>query len=369
MSAARRVRVSGLVAVAASAAAVIAVAYAVSARPRATGAPAGAGGSVPTGTAQVTRGTVTERVQLGGTLEYDGSYTVVNHAEPGVVTAAAELGSTVDRGGVLYAVAAAPVRLLFGATPAYRDFALGMTDGPDVRELEENLVALGMDPSRQVTVDGHFTASTATAVRRWQASWGRPASRRTGAVPHGQVVFLPGAVRVSEVQARVGTTVRPDDPVLSATSTSRVVTARVTADRQALLHVGDKVLVTLTGFPPVQGSVVRVGRVAAAANNGPGGGPSGPLTVPVTITVTLPAGSPELDQAPVQVAVTTASHQNVLLVPVTALLARPNGGYQVRLAGGGYVEVRLGLFDDATGLVEANGAGLEAGQRVEVPAP
>ena len=96
--------------------------------------------------------------------------------------------------------------------------------------------------------------------------------------------------------------------------------------------------------------------------------PSGPPSVPVTISVELPAGAPTLNEVPVRVAITTATHPNVLLVPVTALLARPGGGYQVRLAGGRTATVRPGLFDDATGLVEVSGPGLTAGQKVRVPA-
>jgi hypothetical protein len=69
------------------------------------------------------------------------------------------------------------------------------------------------------------------------------------------------------------------------------------------------------------------------------------------------------------VAITTATHSDVLLVPIAALLARPGGGYQVRLAGGGYAPVPPGLFDDIAGLVEVSGPGLAAGQRVQVPAP
>jgi hypothetical protein len=68
------------------------------------------------------------------------------------------------------------------------------------------------------------------------------------------------------------------------------------------------------------------------------------------------------------VEITTAEHVNVLTVPVTALLARPGGGYQVRLASGGYLPVQPGLFDDATGTVEVSGPGLSDGLRVQVPA-
>ena len=335
-------------------------------RPQAT-APAP---QVETATAEVTRGSVSERVQLAGVLGFDGSYPVTHQGAPGIVTRVAESGSTVDRGGTLYAVANQPVRLLLGAVPAYRDFAAGMTDGPDVQQLEENLAALGMRPGR---VNTTFTATTAAAVRRWQAAWGLPATQRTGTLPLGSVVFAPVPLRVAQVTAATGAPVGPGAPVLSATSVTKVVTAQLTTDRQQKVHVGDQVLVALGGAAPVPGTVARIGRVAVAATpqNVPGRGEStsdgaGPATVSMTIQVALPAG--DLDQAPVQVSITTLTRPDVLLVPVTALLARPGGGYQVRLAAGGFVPVTPGLFDSANGMVEVTGE-LTVGQHVQVPAP
>lgn len=62
----------------------------------------------------------------------------------------------------------------------------------------------------------------------------------------------------------------------------------------------------------------------------------------------------------------------VLVVPVTALLARGGGGYAVEVvrADGPHrlLPVTVGLFDDADGLVQITGAGLKAGQSVVVPA-
>jgi hypothetical protein len=89
-------------------------------------------------------------------------------------------------------------------------------------------------------------------------------------------------------------------------------------------------------------------------------------TVPLTIAVRLP-GDAGLDQAPVSVAITTGTRRDVLLVPIAALLARPGGGYQVRLAGEGVVQVEPGSFDESTGQVEIV-HGLTDGQTVEVPA-
>jgi hypothetical protein len=369
MSAARTKRgLTALVALVGVGAVVLGIGYAVTARPRPAALTADA---VATGTAPVTRGTVTETVKLGGTLGYDGTFPVVNQFAPGIVTALPDPGSTVNRDGILYAVANRPVRLLYGAIPAYRGFAAGIPDGPDVAELETNLVALGLDPHRAITVDNRFTSATTDAIRRWQTVWGLPAGQRSGTLEPGQVVFLPGALRIGQVSAQVGTTIGPDAPVLTGTSANRVVTAPLTTDRQSLVHTGDQVRVSVAGTPPVTGTVSRIGRVAAApaSTSGSGSGaPSAPPSITVTIALTLPPGVADLDEAPAQIAITTAQHRDVLLVPVAALLARPGGGYQVQLTSGGYVEVRPGLFDEDAGTVEVDAPGLGTGQRVTVPA-
>jgi peptidoglycan hydrolase-like protein with peptidoglycan-binding domain len=344
-----------------------AVWFAVAAQPKAAGAT-----STPVAMrlATVTRGTVADRALVSGAIGFDGSYSVVHQGQPGLLTAAAAADTTVNRGGPLYAVADQPVRLLYGTTPAYRELALGLSDGPDVRQLETNLVALGLDPHHQITVDRHFTAATAAAVRRWQAAWGWPASRRTGRLPLGEVVFQPGALRVGQIVATVGTAVQPNQPVLSGTSAVPVVTAQISADRRRLVHVGDQVSISMTGVPPFPGTVVRIARAATAPPSQGGSGSSGSAasaTVQVTIKATVPAGGRDLDEASVQVAITRETHQNVLLVPVAALLARPGGGYQVRLASDQYVPVEPGLFDSVSGTVEVTGA-LTAGQHVKVPA-
>ncbi|MFL6144221.1 MAG: peptidoglycan-binding protein [Labedaea sp.] len=358
----------GSVAVAVLVVAVFGVWQAVLNRPRAASS---SSGQVATATAAVSRGTVTERLQIAGTLGFDGSYSVAHQGMPGITTWVAEAGSTVDRGGSLYAVANQPVRLLIGTLPAYRDFAAGMLDGPDVKQLEENLATLGMRPGR---VDARFTADTAAAIKRWQAAWGLAAAERTGVLPLGTVVFAAVPLRVGQAAATVGAPLGPGAPVFSATTTGKVVTAQLTTDRQRSVHVGDAVQISLSSSAPVQGTVVRIGRVAVAANqNGPqgpnqGNGDIATSTVPITIQVTLPPAAADLDQAPVQVAITTRAKQNVLLVPVAALLAKPGGGYQVRLESGGYITVTPGLFDSTNGTVEVAGE-LAVGQKVQVPAP
>ena len=61
----------------------------------------------------------------------------------------------------------------------------------------------------------------------------------------------------------------------------------------------------------------------ATTTPGPGQGPA--ATIPVQVTLTDPGAAGTLDQAPVTVNITTAAAQNVLAVPVGALLAQSSG--------------------------------------------
>jgi peptidoglycan hydrolase-like protein with peptidoglycan-binding domain len=338
---------------------VLATGYTITAKPQA----AASAGEVPTKTSAVTRGSVSQRFRLAGTYGFDGSYSVFHQGQGGILTGATAAGTRVGRGGVLYRVDGKAVHLLFGTAPAHQDLRVGAR-GEDVRQLERNLRALGMDPDHEMTVDTRFTAATAAAVKRLQKKWGLSSSERTGELALGEVVFLKGTVRIDKVDGLVGTSVHPDEEVLTATGTGRVVTSELTTDKQSLVEAGDKLTVTLPGAKPVEGTVLRVGKVATSETDDNGN--ARPATVELVIGVGVAAGAPDLDQAPVQLTLATSVHRNVLTVPVAALLAGPNGGYRVRLASGAYADVKPGLFDDSTGMVEVSG-GVKEGDRVEVP--
>jgi multidrug efflux pump subunit AcrA (membrane-fusion protein) len=110
--------------------------------------------------------------------------------------------------------------------------------------------------------------------------------------------------------------------------------------------------------------------VAKATPNGDSGGnDTTTTTVAVTVALDHPKETGALDQAPVDVDITTDTARNVLAVPVNALLALAEGGYAVEVQDPGgarrLVAVRLGLFADS--LVEVGGAGLRPGMKVVVP--
>ncbi|GAA1853288.1 peptidoglycan-binding protein [Asanoa iriomotensis] len=362
----RRRRAGSVLAIAVAAPLAAGVVYAARSEPTSGITPTA---GIATGTATVTRGTLTQSIQIDGTLAYTGTYAVTYQGFPGVLTAVSQPGATIGRGGILFRVSDAPVRLLIGAVPVYRDFGSGMTDGPDVRQLEANLVAMGFDPNHRITVDRHFSPATAAAIRRWEGSWGRKSYERTGRLSQGQVVFLPAPLRVTDLQVQVGAAMEPGATVVTGTSTNRAVIANLGTDARGKVAVGDQVRVALPDSDPVEGRVTAIGQVATApGEEGDGPAPSGPgpATVQVTITLRLPRGF-TLEETPVTVDVTTGADSDVLLLPIAALLARPGGGYQVRLAGGGAVTVEPGRFDELSGQVEIVG-GLTEGQSVEVPA-
>jgi peptidoglycan hydrolase-like protein with peptidoglycan-binding domain len=344
---------------------------------RADGAARGTPGATAgpaTGTAEVVRTTVSHRDQVNGTLGYAGTHSLVAGA-PGTLTRLPAVGDVVPRGEPAYEVDGRPVVLLYGARPAWRELAAGAPDGADVRQLEANLAALGHGAG--MTVDRHFSAATAVAVRRWQRAAHLPV---TGTVPLGQVVFAPGALRVGGYDATAGAQVQPGTAVLHGTGERREVTAAVDPARLPDVRVGDPVVVTLPDSTARDGRITAVGARDTGGDGGDGGGPGGgpggpegpdgPPTVPISVAVTgtVPGF---LDHAQVMVAMTREQHADVLAVPVTALRALPGARYEVVVVGAGgsrrHVPVEIGLFDETTGLAEVTGPGLVAGARVEVP--
>jgi hypothetical protein len=323
--------------------------------------PGAAGNARPTSLATVTSGPLSSQTQVNATLGYAGSYSVVNQAS-GTFTSLPGAGDVIRQGRVLYRVSGSPVVLLYGSIPVYRSLSEGIS-GTDVRQLNADLVALGeatrseLDPASD-----YFSQATATALGKLQDRLG---VTQTGTLALGAAVFLPSAARIDSVQATLGAAAPPGQPVLRTTSTRRMVIVALDAALQSDVKAGDKVAITLPDHAATPGVVSSVGKVATV-------GSSGTATIKAEVTPVDPAATGSLDQAPVEVSITTDSVAHALTVPVDALLAMAGGGYAVDVAGAGgshhLVRVSLGLFDDAAGLVQVTGPGLSPGQRVVVPA-
>ena len=145
----------------------------------------------PVNTATVERGKLSDLVSRYGTLTYrarsDGSpYSVINRAR-GIYTKLPDGGDRVDCGEVIYRVNDNPVLLLCGSTPAYRSLS-GGDSGPDVTELNANLVHLGYATRAQLDPSSHdFRSATASALRKLQSRLGEGQTgsleSRSGGVP------------------------------------------------------------------------------------------------------------------------------------------------------------------------------------------
>ena len=309
-------------------------------------------------TADIEQRTMQTAADLDGTLGYEDGGDVAAGAG-GTVTRLPAEGTVVERGGVLYELdGTVRPRLLYGTRPLWRPLGPGVSDGADVLQLERNLKAMGYAP-KGMKVDRHWSNRTTRAVKRWQKAIHRT---RDGSLDAADIAFLPGPIRVAGHAATVGSHVGPGSPVLDASSASRVVTLDLSASRQDLATPGQAVSVELPDGTLVDGTIREVGRVATVDQN------SGAATVPVTIDLDPAATLPELDAAPVTVHAVVTRHDDVLAVPVSALVALLEGGYAVEVVDDDgsrrYVAVETDLFDD--GYVEIRGDGLDAGMAVVV---
>jgi len=273
------------------------------------------------------------------------------------------VGQVIARGQSLYEISGQSAVLLYGSVLPTRAFIAGMSAGSDVAELNSNLDALGYG---QGLTGDTFSAATGAAIRAFQSAYGLSV---TGQLLLGSVLFEPGPVRVTSVTPTVGVTVMPG-PVLDVTSTTRQVKLALDASQQASVKKGDQVTITLPDNQTTPGRITYVSSVATAPSSKPGEEESAP-TIEVDATPTDPAATGHLDQAPVNVSITSESVEGALAVPIDALLALAGGGYALEVVEGGVHRleaVSLGLFDDADGLVQVSGQGVSVGQRVVVPA-
>ncbi|MEO3768617.1 peptidoglycan-binding domain-containing protein [Streptomyces sp. B8F3] len=370
----------------------------------ATGAFGGDGGdpdttapSAPPKTAKVERTTLTRTETVDGNLGY-GVATAVQSASPaqptpggdssglaadsgadssadaqsdgaaaagsGVVTWLPDAGDVIKRGAAVYSIDEAKVPLLYGSTPLYRTLDVG-AEGKDVQILEANLAALGHSG---FTVDDTYTDGTASAVESWQEELGR---EQTGTVAPGDAVVADGARRIADVQAVRGSA--PSGDVLTWTGTERIVTVDLEVQYEDLVDEGTEGTVELPDGTTVDAEVTDVGTAATAEPSDAGGGDAASgtaaeATLPVTFAVGKQKRLGRYEAAPVDVTVTAETREDVLAVPINALVALQEGGYALETIGAkgiSYVPVELGIF--AGGMVEVSGEGVSAGMVVGVP--
>jgi peptidoglycan hydrolase-like protein with peptidoglycan-binding domain len=322
-------------------------------------------------TATVDRGTLSAMVSLSGTLTHrarpDGSpYVAINQAR-GTYTALPAGGAEVTCGDELHRVDDEPVLLLCGAIPAYRDLRAGDV-GNDVRQLNANLHDLGYDVAAGAGIDpddGAFTDQTEQALVRLQQDRGADA---TGELRLDRAVFLPEPVRIAEVVGELGGPAQPGSPVARATSATIEVQVALTGSEQRDVVPGDRARIILPGNTSTMGTVDRIGTTAQVAAGQDAA--IGPATIAASIRLDDRAQVAGLDHAPVRVEISTEGIDDVLSVPVTAIVGRSGGGFAVEVVRDDgrreLVAVEPGLFDTTAGRVQVEGD-LRDGDDVVVP--
>ncbi|MEU6822858.1 peptidoglycan-binding protein [Streptomyces atriruber] len=328
-----------------------------------TGAGNGKAG-LPSATATVTRTDLVRSETVDGKIDFAGRRAVKSPVE-GTVTVAAREGATVARGQALYERDDKPVTLLYGPVPAFREMKAG-DRGSDVLQLERNLAALGLGAG--LYVDPRFDEATEAAVKRWQKSLNRTP---TGRVGKGDVVFQPERVKVVSADAALADPVGPDAPVLTVASTKPVVRAVLDESDASLTARGTKVEVTLPSGRTEPGRVTGTAR-PDEQEGAEGGGSAEGITVEVTLDGGRSVAAGEDAEATANVKFVSESRENVLTVPVEAVVALrgAHGGYGLQTVRDGtsrMVRVRTGMTAD--GRIEVSGSGIAEGTKVGVAKP
>lgn len=299
---------------------------------------------------------------------------------PRVITSLPRVGSVATEGAVLLTVSGRPTFLLDGAQPAYRDLGPGMS-GRDVRQLEQALARLGLDPGR---VDGSYDGATEAAVRRLYrrhdvspvvatdaqlaavrsteaelVSGGR--ARGGVQLPADELVFVPATpLRISKVVAKLGA--QPEGALVTVTNSIVAVNGAIPVEQAGLVKAGADVLID----EPALG-IKADGEISRVATQP---GTDGADGFHVFFEVLVQDPPPALVGASVRLTVPIKSTgEATLAVPVAALSLGPDGKSRVQRSADGkldFVVVEPGLSADGFVAVTPARDDLAAGDLVVV---
>lgn len=321
--------------------------------------PAQAETNVPApNTVPAARGPLNSAIRTGGTIAYTNTREFPATLG-GILTELPKPGTVVALGESLYKVNDQPVIAMNGSIPAWREFAAGMSDGPDVKQLQQNLSDLGFYGG---WISEEFNDLTTSAIKEWQKANGLKVD---GVIPLGGVVFGANGLRVGAPKATIGSTIAPGAPIYEASGSAPVITAEIPVAERGNVPVGTKASITLPNGTTVTGKVTAAGDPTEKEDKGSG---QKSVVVPLTIAPDDPKTIADQVALSVQIAFTHELTKDALQVPVSALLASGTNQFAVEVHRNKKivrVPVETGAF--ASGMVEITGGKLKAGDAVVVP--
>src|SRR6056300_303644 len=146
-----------------------------------------------------------------------------------------------------------------------------------------------------------------------------------------------------------GSAVAANSQMYNISSTGVEVVFQIDASDQDMVSVGDSVEVGLPSEERIKATISYIDPVVTQGQNGE--------FIEVKLDISSSEGIKVYDQAPVDVFVTSEVSQDVLYVPVNALIALAEGGYALEVYKG---ESEVGVFEGVSG-VDTTYVGVEIG--------
>ena len=304
-------------------------------------------------TASVERRDLASTEEFEGTLGYDDQRDIAAQVT-GTVTRLASLGRVIANGEQLARIDEEPVILLRGKLPGYRDLTYGI-EGRDVRQLDDALVDLGyLDED---DADREYDWATWNAVEDLQVDLGMEID---GELQRSEYLFAATDLRICSHPVDTGAMVAQGQPLLTVSSVRRSVEVELDPGDRDLVSTDQPVEVELPTGGTSTGTVAEIGTTISSTADGED-------VLDVTIALDDPKPVRRLDQAPVTVVVSTPVAEQVLTVPVEAVVGTAGGGYVVdRVRNGRTTRVTVDLGAWGDGYVEVDGD-LREGDEVVVP--
>jgi len=303
------------------------------------------------------RATLTQTVDASFTLAEQNTVKLASATAGTVTSVSLTKGKTIKALAKVATIDGKAIYAIPTTYPLYRNLSSG-DEGSDVKALEAALNAAGYDPG---DVDGTFDSDTVTALKDWQADQDLS---ETGTFDRTIFVATKPNYLVDDVSVSVGdqvmnggalATMAPRNSLIAKTDVSQLDINK--------LKVGQRVNLTFDGLS----SATASGKVSAIAtsseSSGSSAGTSTVVQYAVTVTVDkLPSGAKTGMTG--QASVVTASRENVVVVPSSAISGSGTNPTVRVVSASGAITTRPVLV----GLVTTQGSeiltGLKVGEEV-----